>query len=84
MSVIDDIEEIESGLREQRYPDEVVSTARQVQDLFPRMNDALEYASAYRETYRGEAMDDPVGFAENWHDTFGDMSGIVDELSYQD
>ena len=48
------------------------------------MDEALEYVDTYREAYSSEDVDDPVGFARNWHDTFGDMSGITDELSYQD
>lgn len=85
MSVIDDIEEIEAGLRQQRYPEEVVSTAREIRDLFPDMDNALEYVAAYREAYDDSTVDDPASFARSWHETFdGDMSRITDELLYED
>lgn len=85
MSVLDEIKEIESGLREQRCPDEVVSAAEEVTEFFPDRSDALEYVSAYREAYRGEDVDDPVGFAESWYESFdGDMSGITDQFLYED
>jgi len=84
MSVRDEINQIEAGLKRQRYPDEVVETAREVEEFFPGMDEALEYVEAYREAYSGDDVDDPAGFARNWHDTFGDMEGITDELSYQD
>ena len=84
MSVRDEIDEIESSLKRQRYPEELKETAREVEEFFPDMDDALEYVNTYREAYSGEKVDDPVGFAKNWHDTFGDMSGIIEELGYQD
>ena len=84
MSVRDEINQIEAGLKRQRYPDEVVETAREVEEFFPGMDEALEYVEAYREAYSDQEVDDPVGFARNWHDTFGDMKGITDELNYQD
>jgi|GEM_PF-1999294 len=84
MSAHDEIKDIEQSLKRQRYPEELVDTAREVEEFFPSMDEALEYVNAYREAYSDQDMDDPVGFARDWYDTFGGTAGITDELSYQD
>lgn len=86
MSVIDEIRDIEQGLVEKRYDETVMETARSVEHFFPELEDAAEYAQAYEQTYnRGNQSFDPEGYAESWHETFdGDMSGITEELMYED
>ena len=86
MSVIDEIESIESGLVDKRYDKHVMNVARSVENLFDDLSDAAEYVQAYSETYDRRSMNyDPEGFAEAWHESFdGDMSNITDELVYED
>lgn len=86
MSVIDIVEEIENGCVDNRYRDEVLEVAREVEVYFDSFEDAASFAEAYDQEYNQESPGyDPAGYAEQWADSFeGDMSGIVDSLSHED
>lgn len=86
MSVLDVVEEIEDGCVDNRYRDDILETAREVEEHFDSFEDAASFAEAYDREYNRENPGyDPEGYAEQWADSFdGDMSGIVDSLSYED
>ena len=86
MSVIDVIEEIESGCLDNRYRDDILDVAREVEEHFDSLDNAASFAEAYdREYNRTNPGYDPTGYAAQWADSFdGDMSGIVDSLSHED
>lgn len=86
MSSRDFFDELESSLQWQRYDKDTVETARDVEEFFPDLESAAEYVNAYREAYSGDSsMNSPEDFAERWHESFdGDMSGITEELLYED
>lgn len=81
MSIRDVVEDIEDGCQQRRYSPETIETAGEVKELFDSINDAAEYILQYNETYQEEdAIDDPVGYAESWHEEFGSIEGIMDSL----
>ena len=86
MSVIDIVEEIENGCVDNRYRDEILDTAREIEEYFDSVEHAASFAAAYDRDYSRENPSyDPAGYAEQWADSFeGDMSGIVDSLSHED
>ena len=86
MSVLDEIENLEQSMMERRYSNIVLETAGKVEHLFDGRESALEFAQAYEETYdRRSDFYSPVEYAERWHESFdGDMSGVTDELLYED
>jgi len=86
MSVIDVIEDIENGCVDNRYRDEVLDSAREVEEYFDSFGQAASFAEAYDREYSSENPGyDPEGYAGQWADSFdGDMSGIVDSLSHED
>lgn len=86
MSVLDIVEEIEDGCVDNRYRDDVLETAREVEEYFNSFEAAASFAEAYDQEYNSENPGyDPEGYAEQWADSFeGDMSGVVDSLSYED
>ena len=80
--MIDEIEDIEESCLDRRYQDDVLDTARDVEEFFDSLEDAASFAKAYDSVYdRRNPGYDPEGYVAQWADSFdGDMSGITGSL----
>lgn len=83
MSMRDVIEDLESGCVRGRYREDIIEYAEDVEEYFDSIEGAAEFVKAYEREYDIRNPNfDPEDYAESWHDTFGDMDGIVDSLDF--
>lgn len=86
MSIKDVVDDIESGLVDGRYRDEVLDIADGVEEYFDSFEEAASFAEAYDQSYdRRNPCFDPEGYAEQWNEAFdGNMDGIISSLTDED
>ena len=81
MSIRDVIEDIERNCWKDRYSSKTLEDAEEANEYFNDLEKSAQFVARYRDFYSDEdVFDDPVGYAESWHDSFGDMDGIISSL----
>ena len=81
MSIREEIEDIERNCWKDRYSSSTLEAADEANQYFDDLEKSAQFVAKYRDFYSDEDIfDDPVDYAESWHDSFGYMDGIISSL----